>query len=140
MANSNGWGDGAANNTIGWGQGANNAIGWGKSHSLSYAGRTDIVGTTVTPPVNTVAPVVTGPNPGAWYVGDNISTSNGTWTGSPTFTYQWRRQGEPIENETSSTYVLQEIDIEQEIKSYVTGTNAGGSNSALSSNYAYILG
>jgi len=44
MANSNGWGDGAANNTIGWGQGANNTIGWGKSHSLSWAGLTDIVG------------------------------------------------------------------------------------------------
>ena len=46
MANSNGWGDGAANNNIGWGQGANNAIGWGKSHSLSYAGLTNIVGVT----------------------------------------------------------------------------------------------
>jgi len=46
MANSNGWGDGAANNAIGWGQGANNNIGWGKSHSTSNAGLTDIVGLT----------------------------------------------------------------------------------------------
>ena len=46
MANSNGWGDGAANNAIGWGQGANNNIGWGASHSLSNAGLTDIVGLT----------------------------------------------------------------------------------------------
>jgi hypothetical protein len=46
MANSNGWGDGAANNAIGWGQGANNSISWGKSHSLSNAGLTDIVGLT----------------------------------------------------------------------------------------------
>jgi hypothetical protein len=46
MANSNGWGDGAGNNAIGWGQGANNAISWGKSHSLSSAGLTDIVGVT----------------------------------------------------------------------------------------------
>jgi hypothetical protein len=44
MANSNGWGDGAANNTIGWGQGANNAIGWGDIHADSWAGATDIVG------------------------------------------------------------------------------------------------
>ena len=44
MANSNGWGDGAANNSIGWGQGANNAIGWGDSHAKSWAGDTDIVG------------------------------------------------------------------------------------------------
>lgn len=44
MANSNGWGDGAANNAIGWGQGANNNIGWGISHATSWAGATDIVG------------------------------------------------------------------------------------------------
>jgi hypothetical protein len=44
MANSNGWGDGAANNAIGWGQGANNAIGWGDSHAKSWAGLTDIAG------------------------------------------------------------------------------------------------
>jgi len=44
MANSNGWGDGAANNSIGWGQGANNAIGWGDIHADSWAGATDIVG------------------------------------------------------------------------------------------------
>lgn len=44
MANSNGWGDGAANNSIGWGQGANNAIAWGDSHAKSWAGATDIVG------------------------------------------------------------------------------------------------
>jgi hypothetical protein len=49
MANSNGWGDGAANNAIGWGQGANNAIGWGDSHSKSWAGLTDIVGITTDP-------------------------------------------------------------------------------------------
>ncbi len=47
MANSNGWGDGASNNNIGWGQGAINNIGWGKSHLLSYAGLTDIVGSPV---------------------------------------------------------------------------------------------
>ncbi len=46
MANSNGWGDGAANNAIGWGQGANNAIGWGDIHADSWAGLTDIVGIT----------------------------------------------------------------------------------------------
>ena len=49
MANSNGWGDGAANNSIGWGQGANNNIGWGDSHAKSWAGATDIVGITTDP-------------------------------------------------------------------------------------------
>ena len=46
MANSNGWGDGASNNQIGWGQGANNNIGWGDSHAKSWSGATDIVGIT----------------------------------------------------------------------------------------------
>ena len=46
MANSNGWGDGSANNTIGWGQGANNAIGWGSVYAVSNAGLTNIVGVT----------------------------------------------------------------------------------------------
>jgi len=50
MANSNGWGDGAANNEIGWGQGANNAIGWGDIHADSWAGATDISGLPTTDP------------------------------------------------------------------------------------------
>jgi hypothetical protein len=48
MANSNGWGDASANNSIGWGQGANNAIGWGDIHADSWAGLTDIVGVQAT--------------------------------------------------------------------------------------------
>jgi hypothetical protein len=50
MANANGWGDGASNNTIGWGQGANNAIGWGDIHADSWAGATDISGAPTTDP------------------------------------------------------------------------------------------
>ena len=52
MSNKNGWGDGASNNTIGWGQGANNLIGWGISHLLSWAGLTDIIGTSTPAPVS----------------------------------------------------------------------------------------
>ena len=74
MANSNGWGDGAANNTIGWGKGkVNNTIGWGSVYSSSNAGRTDIIGTTATAPVNTVLPVVSGTN---FYVADVLTTTD----------------------------------------------------------------
>ena len=39
------WGQGSKNNNIGWGQGAvNNSINWGLSHSESWAGDTDILG------------------------------------------------------------------------------------------------
>ena len=47
MANSNGWGDGASNNSIGWGQGSNNATGWGSSQATSWSGLTNIVGTSL---------------------------------------------------------------------------------------------
>lgn len=50
MANSNGWGDGASNNNIGWGKGADNAIGWGSIYANSWAGATDIVGTPAVDP------------------------------------------------------------------------------------------
>ena len=45
MANTIGWGSGAANNSIGWGQGkTNNAINWGGIYDLSPSGETDLVG------------------------------------------------------------------------------------------------
>jgi len=126
MANSNGWGDGAANNTIGWGQGATNAIGWGSVYAVSSAGRTDIIGATATAPVNTVAPVVTGTN---FYVGDVLTTTNGTWSGSPTsFTYQWYNVtlGDNIVGATNNTYTLLIADADMEINCKVYGTNAVG--------------
>ena len=128
MANSNGWGDGAANNTIGWGKGANNLINWGKSHLLSWAGLTDIVGVTAggTAPVNTVAPVITSIN---YNVGDVLTTTNGTWSGSPTsFTYQWFNVslGENIAGATNNTYTLLIADADMEINCKVFGTNAVG--------------
>jgi hypothetical protein len=128
MANSNGWGDGSANNNIGWGQGANNTIGWGKSHSLSWAGRTDIVGVTAggNAPVNLVAPIVSGTN---FYVGDVLTTTNGTWSGSPTsFTYQWYNVslGDDIVGATNNTYTLLIANADMEINCKVFGTNAVG--------------
>ena len=128
MANSNGWGDGAANNTIGWGQGATNAIGWGSVYAVSSAGRTDIIGATA--PVNTVAPevsVVSAP-----YVGELVTTTNGTWTGTPTsYTYQWKRGATNI-GTNANTYTLVIADAGLNITCVVTATNATGSTNATS--------
>ena len=92
MANSNGWGDGAANNTIGWGQGANNEIGWGKSHLLSYAGLTDIVGLIS----GDIAPfIITNPILSETSIcatlGNYVYINNMVWGGTPTptITYSW---------------------------------------------------
>ena len=44
MAVTNGWGQGAKDNTIEWGQGASdNTISWGKSQTISAAGDTNIL-------------------------------------------------------------------------------------------------
>jgi len=128
MANSNGWGDGAANNTIGWGKGATNAIGWGSVYAVSSAGRTDIIGASATAPVNTVAPDVTG----NFYVGDVLTTTDGTWTGSPTsYSYQWKRGATNI-GTNANTYTLVSADAGLNITCVVTATNATGSTPATS--------
>ena len=131
MANSNGWGDGAANNTIGWGQGANNAIGWGAIYAVSSAGRTDIIGAVATAPVNTVTPLITG----GLYVGDVLTTTDGTWTGSPSsYAYQWQRNATNIGTNTN-TYTLVSADAGTNITCIVTATNASGSTPATSGNF-----
>lgn len=73
-------------------------------------------------PVNTVAPAVTG----TATFGSTLTTTNGTWTGSPppTFTYQWQRVTTNISGATSSTYVLVAADVGNTIRCVVTATNS----------------
>lgn len=85
---------------------------------------------TVVAPVNTVAPVASG----TARVGETLTTTDGTWTGSPTFTYQWRRGGVNIASATNSTYVLVTADVGQAIDCNVTATNAAGAVSQDSNN------
>jgi len=124
MANSNGWGDGSVNNNIGWGQAPNNNISWGKSQITSWSGATDIDGGNA--PANTVAPAITG----TAQEGQTLTCSTGTWSGSPTYTYQWKRNGSNIGSATNSTYVLVTSDVGQSIKCTVTATNFIGSANA----------
>ena len=123
MANSNGWGDGASNNLIGWGQGANNIIGWGSVYAESSAGLTDITGI-VSAPVCEFAPVISG----STSVGSTLTvTDNGGWTGNPTptFSYQWKRGATNI-GTNATTYILVVADTNENITCVVTGTNAIG--------------
>lgn len=84
------------------------------------------------PPVNTVAPVASG----GPIVGQTVSCTTGTWTGSPTiaYTYQWRRDGVNIGSATNSTYVLVSGDDGKAIDCMVTATNAAGNASQDSNN------
>lgn len=95
-------------------------------------------GGTTSPPANTVAPAVSG----TAVVGQTLTTTNGTWTNSPTsYTYQWYRGASAISGATNSTYVLVQADAgnTSNIKCVVTATNAGGSASADSNTVAQVL-
>lgn len=78
-------------------------------------------------PVNTVAPALSGD----FFVGQTLTCSTGTWTGSPTptYTYQWRNAGVDIGGATNSTYVLVAGDDRDLIDCVVTATNSEGSDS-----------
>ena len=80
-------------------------------------------------PVNTVAPVISG----TMVVGQTLTTTNGTWTNSPTsFTYKWYKGITAIVGATSSTYILVQADAgtTTAIKCEVTAINLGGSTAA----------
>ena len=86
-------------------------------------------------PVSTAAPVVSG----TAQQGQTLTTSNGSWSGSPTgYAYQWQDCDTSgvscgnITGATASSYVLASGDVGHTIRSVVTATNAGGSGSASS--------
>ncbi|CAD8327896.1 hypothetical protein [uncultured phage] len=81
-------------------------------------------------PVNTVTPVITGNTT----LNSLLSSTTGTWIGTApiTYSYQWNRNGNPIRNQTNSTYEIVLADSAASITCTVTATNNAGSNSALS--------
>ena len=82
------------------------------------------------PPSNTVAPVISG----TAVVGQTLSSTTGTWIGTPipTYTYQWYRGISQISGATSSTYTLVQADATFAITCEVTATNIAGIASATS--------
>lgn len=80
------------------------------------------------PPVNVVAPVVSG----GVLIGQTLTTTDGTWTGTTpiTYTYQWQRNGSPISGATLQTYLLVYADVGTDVRCVVTATNSIGSASA----------
>lgn len=80
-----------------------------------------------TMPVNTVAPVVTG----VGYVGQVLSTTNGSWSGGGlSYTYQWQRSAVNIGGATSSTYTMLLADEGLPVRCVVTATNTVGAVAA----------
>ena len=88
---------------------------------------------TALPPANSVAPVISGTTRN----GETLTTTNGTWSASPTsYSYQWKRASSvagsytDIPSATSNTYVLTDADVGKYIKVSVTATNSIGSSVA----------
>jgi subtilisin family serine protease len=91
---------------------------------------------TVSAPVNTAPPVVSG----TAQAGQTLVASIGSWSGSPTsFAYQWQRcdtaggSCTAIAGAMSSSYAAGSADVGYTIRVAVTAANAGGSATAVSS-------
>ena len=92
-------------------------------------------------PSNSGVPVVSG----SAQQGDVLTTSNGSWSGSPTsYAYQWQdcngsgASCSGISGATSSSYTLAAGDVGHTVRSVVTATNAGGSTPATSAQTATV--
>lgn len=76
------------------------------------------------PPVNTVAPVISGTEA----VGETLTCTSGTFTGDATITYsyQWFANGNAVPGETASTKVLATADIGKVFACRVMAKNDSG--------------
>lgn len=75
-------------------------------------------------PVNSSVPTIEG-NP---YSGSTLTAYAGTWTGNPSFTYQWQRSTSTgyVNVGTGSTYTLGAINVGSTIRLEVFATNSSG--------------
>lgn len=82
-------------------------------------------------PEISVSPVISGT--ALW--SNTLTTTNGTWTNSPTsYTYQWYRDASPIGSATASTYVTVLADLDADVTCQVTAINSEGSSTPSASN------
>lgn len=112
--------------------GGSKAMAWTANGSDAWAALVfEINAAAPAPPVNTVAPAVTG----TAQVGQTLTTTNGTWTNTPTsYSYLWKHGDDSATAgaATNSTYVPVAGDIGYTMKCVVTATNADGSAAASS--------
>jgi hypothetical protein len=93
------------------------------------------------PPANSALPTISGTT----QQGQALSTSNGTWSNSPSsYTYHWEDCNSSgsscttITGATASSYTLASTDVADTIRAIVTATNAGGSTPATSTQTAVV--
>jgi hypothetical protein len=92
-------------------------------------------------PVNTVKPTISGNA----QVGATLTASDGTWTGSPTFTRAWLRCNSagatcnPIAGATATSYAVTAADQGSTLRVEVTATNPQGTAKATSDPTAAVV-
>ncbi len=104
-----------------------------KRRVASYIGAGIVNG--IGSPANSVAPSITG----TAQVGQTLTAVSGTWSGSPTYTRQWKAAGVVIVGATGATYVPVIGDIGKVITVTVTATNDKGNVSATSAPTAAVI-
>lgn len=98
---------------------------------VTHDSRTSAAGS---PPSNIVTPSLSG-NP---IVGLTLSTTDGSWTGTPTYTYQWQScdvngaNCSDIVGAINNTYTVAQSDAGNRLQVVVTATNVDGSTPATS--------
>jgi hypothetical protein len=75
-----------------------------------------------TGPANTVAPVLAGKA----VLGGTLTCLTGTWSGDPTYAYQWLRDGAAIKGATSSTHRVSRDDCGKRLSCLVKATSDAG--------------
>lgn len=104
-----------------------------KRRFASYLGAGVVVG--IGAPANSVLPAISG----TAQVGQTLTSTTGTWSGSPTFARQWNADGAAIVGATAATYVPVVGDVGKVITVTVTATNDSGSVSATSAPTAAVI-
>ena len=100
----------------------------GKTYAATYNADDATLSLTQSPPSNTSPPSISG----SPVDGQTLTCNLGTWTGAPSFTYGWLRDGVPIQGATGPTYTLTSGDVGKRVTCRVTGTNGAGNDQATS--------
>jgi hypothetical protein len=105
----------------------------GTTSTFSFTSRVPVVSPypATDPPVGPTS--ISTPTPSNPTVGTLMTCAAGSWTGAPTFTYRWYKDGVAIPGAVSSTYTLTAADVPGNIGCAALGTNAGGT--VLKTNY-----